>query len=115
MWLSGQQKRPAETGESRTGTVTMEGGELGVLLESERRGLEIYGPAGYQWTPRVGQQVLVLKGRGDIPCVVGVRQNGDVPGEIALQADRVELKGQVLINGEPLEDYVRRVAAATEG
>lgn len=110
MWLSGQQKRPPEAGESQIGTVTMDGGELGVLLDSERRGLEVYGPAGYRWTPRVGQQVLVLKGRGEIPCVAGVRQDEEAPGEIALQADELNLMGRVLINGEPLEDYIRRVA-----
>ena len=62
MWLSGQHKRPAESGEGQTGIVTISGGETAVLLDRERRGLEVYSPAGYFWTPRVGQRVLVIQG-----------------------------------------------------
>ena len=42
MWMSGQHKRPAEQGEGQTGIVTMSGGETAVLLDSERRGLQVY-------------------------------------------------------------------------
>lgn len=51
MWLSGQQKQPSQSGEGQTGIVTMSEGETAVLLETERRGLEVYAPAGYHWTP----------------------------------------------------------------
>lgn len=67
MWLSGQQKRPADWGEGQTGIVTMGEGETAVLLESERRGLEVYAPAGYRWTPQVDQRVLVIRGPGKSP------------------------------------------------
>lgn len=131
MWLSGQQKRPAELGEGQTGIVTVGGSEPAVLLDSERRGLQVYSPAGYRWTPRVGQRVLVIQGRGEVPCVVGARQDGDVPDGVSIQArglalggervdirggqaaglrgERVDLDGQVYVNGEKLEDLIARI------
>ena len=132
MWLSGQHKRPADRGEGQTGIVTVGGGETAVMLDSERRGLEVYAPAGYQWTPEVGQRVLVIQGRGEIPCIVGVRQDSARPQSVGISADAVnvcgqdvtvqagrtatvegqsvELRGQVLINGVPLEDLIARIA-----
>ena len=137
MWLSGQHKRPADSGEGQTGTVTMSSGELAVMLESERRGLELYAPAGYRWTPRVGQRVLVIRGQGEIPCVVGARSDGDVPDKVEIQAEtltlagtsagitgeqgvtvegeRVDLNGQVYVNGEKLEDFIARIVAMMMG
>lgn len=137
MWLSGQQKRPADQGEGQTGIVTMSGGETAVLLDRERRGLHIYSPAGYHWTPKVGQRVLVIQGRGEIPCVVGAKQDGDVPDQVEIRAEtlvldgeavdvrargrtavrgkRIDLEGQVYVNGELLEDLIRRIAAGILG
>ena len=131
MWLSGQQKRPADSSEGQTGIVTISEGETAVLLETERRGLEVYAPAGYRWTPRVGQRVLVIQGEGEIPCVVGQRQGEDIPDRVAIQArqldvegaqtelrgtecaalrgGRVELDGEVYVNGETLEAYITRL------
>ncbi|MBD5118057.1 MAG: hypothetical protein HDT37_02945 [Clostridiales bacterium] len=136
MWLSGQQKRPADEGEGQTGIVTMSGSETAVMLDRERRGLDIYSPAGYHWTPRVGQRVLVIQGRGEIPCVVGALQGG-VPDRVGIQAkslalsgqavsvaaqrgvviqgDRIDLNGQVYINGEPLEYLIRRIVTSVLG
>lgn len=137
MWLSGQQKRPAEESEGQTGIVTMSGGETAVLLDRERRGLQLYSPGGYTWTPRVGQRVLVIQGRGEIPCVVGALQGGDAPDRVSVQAkklalsgeavgvtaqssatvqgDRVGLNGQVYVNGERLEDMILRIALSVLG
>ena len=93
MWMGGQQKRPADPGEGQTGTVTMSDGELAVLLESERRGVEVYAPAGYRWSPEPEQRVLVIQGRGEIPAVVGVRQGSATPKEAAVEAGQLKLKG----------------------
>ncbi len=134
MWLSGQQKRPTDNGEGQSGIVTMSGGEMAVLLDKERRGLEVYSPGGYRWTPAVGQRVLVILGRGEIPCVVGARQDGDIPEQVGIQAgtlglsgnqvsvsaqgsaqvqgNRVDLDGTVFVNGEQLEDLIRKIAAS---
>ena len=94
MWLSGQQKRPADRGEGQTGIVTVGGDEAAVLLDSERRKLEVYAPAGYHWTPEADQRVLVIQGPGEIPCIVGVRQNGEQPGSVDICADAVGVSGQ---------------------
>ena len=130
MWLSGQQKRPVDRGEGQTGVVTVGGGGTAVMLDSERRGLEVYAPAGYRWTPEAGQRVLVIQGQGEIPCIVGVRQDCARPqsvgvsakavsvsgqdvsikadGSAAVAGRSVDLQGKVLINGEPLEDVIAR-------
>lgn len=137
MWLSGQHKRPADNGEGQTGIVTMSGGEMAVMLDSERRGLELYAPAGYQWTPKVGQRVLVIQGQGEIPCVVGARQDGGVPDRVGIRAKRldvngetvdidardtaavrgekVELDGEVYVYGMTLEEYITRVVMKLMG
>lgn len=134
MWLSGQQKQPADPGEGQTGIVTMSGGELAVMLDCERRGLQLYGPAGYRWTPRVGQRVLVIQGKGEVPCVVGTRQDGTVPEKVDIRAGqltaggaavlisggsgvtlsgpRIDLNGEVYVNGERLEDLIYRIVIA---
>ena len=132
MWLSGQQKRPADFGEGQTGIVTMSKGEMAVLLDSERRGLHVYSPAGYRWTPKVGQRVLVIQGRGEIPCVVGARQDEDEPDEVGIKAikelsleaekitakaesdivataENVRLVGQVYVKEETLEELIIRI------
>ena len=136
-WLSGQQKRPADCGEGQTGIVTVGGGETAVQLDSERRGLEVYAPAGYRWTPEVDQRVLVIQGPGEIPCIVGVRQDSERPDsveicaktmkvsgqDVSVQAERdavvagqsVDLQGDVLINGEPLEVVIARIVAMLLG
>ena len=137
MWLSGQHKRPADCGEGQTGIVTVGGSEAAVLLDSERRGLEVYAPAGYYWTPEAGQRVLVIRGQGEIPCIVGVRQDSDRPESVDIRAKvmsvegqnvsvraeksavvagkSVDLQGQVLINGEPLETLIARIVAMLLG
>ena len=137
MWLSGQQKRPADRGEGQTGIVTMGGSETAVQLDSERRGLEVYAPAGYHWTPEVDQQVLVIQGQGEIPCIVGVRQDSARPSSVGISAKNmnvsgqsvsvraeggtvvagqsVDLRGKVLINGELLEDVIARIAMSLFG
>lgn len=131
MWLSGQQKRPVDGGEGQTGIVTMGGGETAVLLDCERRGLQVYSPAGYHWTPEVGQRVLVIQGQGEIPCVVGTRQDGDRPDRVAVEARQVSvqgssvkieargdvvavgenvcLNGQVHVKDETLEELIARI------
>lgn len=131
MWLSGQQKRPAEQGEGQVGVITMSGGETAALLDCERRGLQVYAPGGYRWTPKVGQRVLVIQGRGEIPCVVGARQDGDVPNAVAVEArslglrgdgvgisarddaviegENVRLNGQVYVKEETLEELIARI------
>lgn len=109
MWLSRQQKPIGSSGGGQTGTVTSAEGQVAVLLDSEVRGLSVYGPAGYAWTPAAGQEVLVVKGKGERPCVAGVRQ-GSPAAAVAITADAIALEGAVTVNGVPLEQYILALA-----
>ena len=109
MWLSKQQKQPARSGEGWTGVVTVSGDSLTVRLDSEVNAPELYGPAGYVWKPKAGDRVLVIKGEGERPCVVGVKK-GAVPDEVTLEAKKINLQGEVLVNGTALEEYVRALS-----
>lgn len=128
MWLSGQQRRLHRAGEGQVGRVTIGGEQAAVLLDSERRGLEVYSPGGYHWTPRADQKVLVIQGQGEIPCVVGLRQGETPPEKVTVEADgggqleldgenaalagsRIDLNGAVYVNGETLEELIARIVA----
>jgi len=115
VWIGKQQKQPARAESAGFGLVTMTGPDLSVRLGREVRGLECYGPAGYRWTPQTGDRVLVVKGEGERPCVIGVGGEA-VPQFVALQAERIDLQGQVLIEGIPLAEYVAQLLKGqTEG
>lgn len=132
MWLGKQQRRPNQAGEGQVGKVTIGGERSAVLLDSERRGLEVYSPGGYHWTPRPDQKVLVIQGRGEIPCVVGLRQGEQLPDEVtveaesgnrlhlsqasaALEGQRVDLNGEIYVNGEKLEELIARIVILIVG
>lgn len=108
MWLSEQQKRPVFSGEGQTGVVVMTGEQLAVRLDSEVRDPDICAPAGYRWTPNLGDRVLVIRGEGEKPCVVGVCAGG-TPASVELRAQSLNLAGAVSINGVALENYIRQV------
>lgn len=112
MWLSGQQKRPPFHGEGQTGVVTMAGKQVAVQLDSEVRDPHICAPGGYRWSPSVGDRVLVIKGEGEVPCIVGVC-GGGIPAEVRLQAGHLELAGAITVNGTPLEEYIRQVTGGS--
>jgi len=133
MWLSGQQKRPAECGEGQVGIVTMSEGNTAVLLDCERRGLQVYSPGGYTWTPKVNGKVLVIQGKGEIPCIVGALQGSEPPDNVKIkaassvfmdgggtvsvkaassetfEAEELHLEGQVYVKEETLEKLIERI------
>ena len=115
MWLSGQHKRPVDPGEGATGLVTISGDGLAVQLESERRNLKLYTPGGYHWQPKVGQRVLVLKNQGEDPCVIALEDGESQPDEVTIEAGEVDLRGEIFINGIPLEEYILMVTAGGVG
>ena len=94
MWLSGQQKRPADQGEGQVGIVTMSEDDTAVLLDCERRGLQIYSPGGYTWTPKVDGKVMVIQGKGEIPCIIGALQGGETPDQVRIKAKELMLEGE---------------------
>lgn len=124
MWTSKPAPRlPSEEPWADTGTVTLGGDPAAVSLGGERRQVPVYAPGGYQWRPAAGDQVLVLKAgaQRESPCVAGVCcQSGELsPGEvrissgsgqISLRDGRVEIQGQLWINGEQLEKLIERLA-----
>lgn len=126
MWLAKQQKREAAQAAGSIGEVTLGGDTPAVELESERRGLTVYAPGGYRWSPVPGQKVLVLKADGE-PCVAGIPSAGGLnPGEVALDSaggaavrldnqGRVTLgrdaavEGQLYVGGKELTALVRGI------
>lgn len=118
MWLS-RRRREEKSGAAQVGRTTLEGNTAGVYLDGERRSLAVFGPGGYQWRPRLDQEVLVLTGErvGDPHCIAGVRCAGTdlAPGEVRIAAQdggtaiflrndgSLELLGRVVVNGTPIE------------
>lgn len=120
MWLSEKTAGSTKSGGAEFGTVTIGGGSVGVMTDSERRGLKVYGPGGYVWRPRTGESLLVLKcgEEGAQSCVAGTEPPAAPPnmenGEIYITSasgtslylkndGRVLLTGQLYINGIKVE------------
>ncbi len=124
MWTS-ERNRNLHVGEpaAELGTVTLGGDPAGVSLGGERRWLTVYSPGGYSWRPTAGQKVLVLKAgaEGESPCVLGAVQEGEEPlrpGEVRLRGgqsairlgdSRLELSGEVYLNGRPLLEVIQEI------
>lgn len=123
MWRWEQERRK-QTAEpvAQLGMVTLAGEDTAVNLGGERRWMEVCAPGGYSWRPRQGEQVLVLKPeQGEDSCVVGVMETegGLQPGQVRISGqrcaillgDKLELRGDVELNGQPLDDYIRAIVA----
>ena len=119
MWLS--KKLAAhelqDVASAQDGTVTIEGGELAVFSSGEKREVKTVGPGGYEWQPRKGEDVLIVRGGtfGEESYAVGVpEQAGEAlaPGEVRIRSaagaeivlhnnGRVDINGLLFINGMP--------------
>ena len=125
MWTSERNRNlNLREAEAEIGVVTLGGDPAGVVLGGERRWLPVYSPGGDCWRPSAGERVLVLKAgaEGELPCVLGVAQNGNElqagevrlgqgDGMISLKDEVIQLIGQVQVNNTPLEEYIRRIVA----
>lgn len=123
MWTSERERRlPVQEAGAELGVVTLGGDPVGVNLGGERRWLPLCSPGGFEWRPRVGDRVLVVKtgAEREIPCVVGRVQAGTElgPGEtrvsggdsaVYLGRGRLDLRGNIRINGTALEEYIRQI------
>lgn len=113
MFLSKRESGARSGGSAALGQVTVQGNAAGVWLESERRGVTVYAPAGYHWAPALGEELLVLKAgeRGEKLCAVGVPVEDTEleAGEVRIKAGnaavtlspdgRVEVTGRLTVNG----------------
>lgn len=123
MWTA-ERNRNVRSGEpaAELGCVTLGGDPAGVSLGGERRWIGVYGPGGYSWRPTAGDKVLVLKAgaEGETPCLLGVPQEEAElkPGEVRITGgessiflgqERLELDGELYLNGQTLWDVVRDI------
>ena len=120
MWLS--KKLAAhelqDVASAQDGTVTIEGGELAVFSSGEKREVKTVWPGGYEWQPRKGEDVLIVRGGifGEESYAVGVpEQTGEAlePGEVRIRSaaagteivlhnnGRIDINGVLFINGMP--------------
>lgn len=119
MWLS--KKLAAhelqDVASAQDGTVTIEGGELAVFSSGEKREVKTVGPGGYEWQPRKGEDVLIVRGGtfGEESYAVGVPEQANealAPGEVRIRSaagaeivlrnsGRIDINGLLFINGVP--------------
>ena len=123
MWTSERNRNLSQReSAAEIGTVTLGGDPAGVSLGGERRWLTVYSPGGYSWRPTSGEKVLVLKAGAEreAPCLLGKAQEETElePGEVRvtggessvlLGQDRLELEGNLYLNGRTLRDVVRDI------
>ena len=120
MWLSRKlsQHEMQDVASAQDGTVTIEGGELAVFSSGEKREVKTAAPGGYEWQPKKGEDVLVVRGGtfGEEAYAVGVVEaaaSGLAPGEVRIRSGtgtaeivlhnngRVDINGLLFINGMP--------------
>ena len=120
MWLSRKlsQHEMQDVASAQGGTVTIEGEETAVFSSGEKREVKTVGPGGYEWQPRKGEDVLVVRGGtfGEESYAVGVpEQTGEAlePGEVRIRSaaagteivlhnnGRIDINGVLFINGMP--------------
>ena len=109
------------------------GDPAAVYLGGERRWVSLYTPGGYQWRPKAGDKVLVVKAgdHRELPCLVGKRpdalseEDELPPGSVRIHSGagvvlldeegvtvkggKVALKGDIRINGQELEAYIQDI------
>ena len=120
MWLSRKltQHEVQDAASAQDGTVTIGDGETAVYSSGEKRGVETVGPGGYEWRPRKGTDVLVVRGGSfgeEVYAVgaVGQEAQGLAPGEVRIRSaaagteivlrnsGRIDINGVLFINGMP--------------
>ena len=84
MWLSRKlsQHEMQDVASAQDGTVTVEGGELALFSSGEKREVKTAAPGGYEWQPKKGEDVLVVRGgtNGEEAYAVGGGAERGRPG-----------------------------------
>ena len=134
MWTSNRKREGlSQECTADQGIVTLGGDPAAVYLGGERRWVSLYAPGGYQWRPKAGDKVLVVKAgdHREIPCLVGKRpdelseEDELPPGSVrihsgtgvvllneeglTLQGDEVALEGDITVNGQSLQSYIQNI------
>ncbi len=134
MWTSNRKREGlSQECAADQGIVTLGGDPAAVYLGGERRWVSLYTPGGYQWRPKAGDKVLVVKAgdHREIPCLVGKRpdelseEDELPPGSVrihsgtgvvllneeglTLQGDEVALEGDITVNGQSLQSYIQNI------
>ena len=134
MWTSNRKREGlSQECAADQGIVTLGGDPAAVYLGGERRWVSLYAPGGYQWRPKAGDKVLVVKAgdHREIPCLVGKRpdvlseEDELSPGSVrihsgtgvvlldedglTLKGDEVALEGDIYVNGQELEAYIQDI------
>ena len=134
MWTSNRKREGlGQECAADQGIVTLGGDPAAVYLGGERRWVSLYAPGGYQWRPKAGDKVLVVKAgdHREIPCLVGKRpdelseEDELPPGSVrihsgtgvvlldeeglTLQGDEVALEGDITVNGQSLQSYIQNI------
>ena len=103
---------------AQDGTVTIEGEETAVFSSGEKREVKTAAPGGYEWQPKKGEDVLVVRGGtfGEEAYAVGAveKKESDLePGEVRIRSGRegteivlrnnghIEINGALFVNGMP--------------
>lgn len=110
MWLA--EKAGAEMSQAldiQIGRVTIGGARPAVMLDGEKRNVNLALPEGYGWTPEVGDEVLVVKSEGEWFITAKLGQAAQpatgevgiysVGARVAVTEDAVKLDGDVEITG----------------
>lgn len=134
MWTSNRKREGlSQECAADQGIVTLGGDPAAVYLGGERRWVSLYTPGGYQWRPKAGDKVLVVKAgdHREIPCLVGKRpdelseEDELSPGSVrihsgtgvvlldeeglTLKGDEVALEGDITVNGQSLQSYIQNI------
>ena len=115
MWLSRKlsQHEMQDVASAQDGTVTVEGGELAVFSSGEKREVKTAAPGGYEWQPKKGEDVLVVRGGTFGEEAYAVSADDLAPGEVRIRSatagteivlrnnGRIDINGLLFINGMP--------------
>ena len=120
MWLSEKLSRHEvqDVASAQDGTVTIEGAETAVFSSGEKREVKTVGPGGYEWRPRKGEEVLIVRGGvfGEEAYAAGAVEREETelaPGEVRIRSGfegteivlrnngRIDINGALFINGTP--------------
>jgi len=118
MWLSEKAAQGTREPEpcAEIGVVTSGGARPSVMLDGEKRAVELLSPGGVFWAPAEGEQVVITRCGGELFVSGSLRGNAALrPGELCLDsgggriflrpdgnielAGTVNVKGLLLLNG----------------